>query len=147
MRRCRKKCTSSENRSDPKNRGSTNDTPLEYSCRYVADASARRPCVDPDPPHFVELDLYLSYPLELGIEVLAQFGDDLSAFVQQIDQSVVFGPRHVAAFGFRDVSNFTLDGHGVQDVYTRVLGTAVRIQTYWRVTAFSSWLPVSIRRR
>jgi hypothetical protein len=130
MRRCRKKCTSSETGNGQKNGGSTKHTPLDHSGRYAADALARRPFCVPPRPHFVELDLYLSYPLELSIEVLAQFGDDLPAFVQQIDQSVVFGPRHVAAFGFRDASNFTVGGHHVRDVYTRGLGASVRIQTY-----------------
>jgi hypothetical protein len=101
-----------------------------WNVRYVADVLARGSSGGPRRPHFVELDLHLSDSLELGIEVLAQFGDDRPAFVQQIDQSVVFRPRHVAAFAFRDASDFTVDNHGVQDVYTRGLGPAVRIQTY-----------------
>ena len=88
--------------------------------RNVADALVRRPSRvgPPRDTDFVELYLYLRYPLELGFEVLAHFGDDLPALVQQVDQGVVLRPRHVAAFGFWNASNFTVDGHGVQDVYT-----------------------------
>jgi hypothetical protein len=88
---------------------------------------------DPSRPHFVELNLQLSDPLELDIQLVEHPADDLATFVEQINQTVVFLPCDLEALGFSNAWDFTANAHNVRDVYTRARTGAVRIRSYGRL--------------